>query len=1121
MVSKNGSNAARPLVMPWERRGRPALTGAWWARALRLDERCAADWPDAERPEDFDAAAVADIRMQRWRDAFAHLAADTLDRQTAAYGCTPRQLRGLLAEPAEQLARRVPKPAWAADVERVAALAQDGPAPGQPCPEDAGAPDGSWQQGFALIVEPFVREALRDFDARTDPGRRPSDDPLTADEIRTTGDPGATGVSATDRPADRPADRATERAAVRAAVRHEATRRLVRLATRVLVLELNVLRVTGALDGSSPEERFGSFVRHFRRPAGLAALLDEYAVLARLSIATAGRIAAAHAEFLDRLARDRPALRADLFGGADPGPLASLDLGRGDTHAGGRSVGIALFASGARAVYKPRPMAVHRHFNEVVDGYNARLPADLRLRTVAVVDRGHHGWVEFVDAEPCEDAAAAHRYFRRQGALLALLHCLAGVDFHFENLIAAGDQPVPIDLETLLCADLPRSFGSPTRDADPAARAYRESVGRVGLLPSVVVGADGQAFDAGGMGGDTDAALPYRVADWTGGGTDAMRMERVTPVLRAGQNRPRLDGADLDGVRYAAELQDGYRAGYRALADGAGEFPAPDRFAADTVRIIPRATHEYATLLTETTHPDVLRDALDRDQVFGVLWARAATDPVRARLTRHEVADLWAGDVPLFTAAAGAREVRAADLTSVGDLLPESGVERVRRTLAAMDGRHLTDQQWIISAQLATRVTGAAPGASDADPAGPADGADLPGRALAAARDVAGQLAAAACRGGGRIGWLGLDLWEDARWSVQPLGVDLYNGYAGVALFLAQLAHVTGEQRYAELARGALAPVAGCAREVLDGLGPQDAAGVVGAFTGTAGMAYALAACGELLDDDAARAVVAPLLDLVARPVSPAAGYDVIGGTAGCLALAEALSARYGPAAHTLAERCAEVLVAGAAPAGDGLGWSGAGARPLLGFSHGAAGIGWALLAYARRTGDEAAAAAGRGAFAYEHGAYDEESGNWPDHRKPEPSSQHSWCHGAPGVGLARAAALAADPGRPALGSDLRRALESTGAFGRHRNHSLCHGELGNLELFAAAGKLAVPGAHEAWRHRAAAVVARIERDGPLCGTPGGIATPGLMTGLSGIGHGLLRIAAPDRVAPVLLLPSV
>lgn len=139
MASKTRPTAARPLAMPWERRGRPALTGAWWVRALRLDERAATGWPEADDAgpaedgdaedgdaESDDAAAVADIRLRRWRDAFADLAADALDRQTGEYGGTPRQLRTLLAEPPERLARRVAKPAWALDVERVAASVTGG-----------------------------------------------------------------------------------------------------------------------------------------------------------------------------------------------------------------------------------------------------------------------------------------------------------------------------------------------------------------------------------------------------------------------------------------------------------------------------------------------------------------------------------------------------------------------------------------------------------------------------------------------------------------------------------------------------------------------------------------------------------------------------------------------------------------------------------------------------------------------------------------------------------------------------------------------------------------------------------------------------------------------------------
>ena len=85
-------------------------------------------------------------------------------------------------------------------------------------------------------------------------------------------------------------------------------------------------------------------------------------------------------------------------------------------------------------------------------------------------------------------------------------------------------------------------------------------------------------------------------------------------------------------------------------------------------------------------------------------------------------------------------------------------------------------------------------------------------------------------------------------------------------------------------------------------------------------------------------------------------------------------------------------------------------------------------------------------------------------------------------------------------------------AAGPSTNHCLGHGELGNLELLARAG---VAGA---LNRRAGTVLDQLETTGPRCGTPGGIPTPGLLVGLAGIGHGLLRLAFPQRVPSVLLL---
>lgn len=72
---------------------------------------------------------------------------------------------------------------------------------------------------------------------------------------------------------------------------------------------------------------------------------------------------------------------------------------------------------------------------------------------------------------------------------------------------------------------------------------------------------------------------------------------------------------------------------------------------------MPRATRVYARLLDESTHPDVLREAGARQAVLDLLRTDAVDDPGRPGLAEHEIADLWTGDVPLFTTRPGTRDL--------------------------------------------------------------------------------------------------------------------------------------------------------------------------------------------------------------------------------------------------------------------------------------------------------------------------------------------------------------------------------------------------------------------------------------------------------------------------------
>jgi lantibiotic modifying enzyme len=129
-----------------------------------------------------------------------------------------------------------------------------------------------------------------------------------------------------------------------------------------------------------------------------------------------------------------------------------------------------------------------------------------------------------------------------------------------------------------------------------------------------------------------------------------------------------------------------------------------------------------------------------------------------------------------------------------------------------------------------------------------------------------------------------------------------------------------------------------------------------------------------------------------------------------------------------------------------------------------------------------------------------------------------AWCHGAAGVGLARLGTLDLLD-EDTVQSEIAVALETTLARGFGKNHSLCHGDLGNVDLFLRAAKqLNDPSLEEKAYRLAGGILASRAQGGWRLGMPRGAEPPGLMIGLAGVGYGLLRLAAPERVPYVLLL---
>jgi type 2 lantibiotic biosynthesis protein LanM len=1070
----------------------PLWESATWLRALTLTERKDSLPAGRSLPQLTAACGKrAHRRAQLWCFQFPFLREDIFGSLAATHGVQAETLAHLIGESLPNLARRHrDKPAWLTDLMVASSDAGLGPQ------RSRGTRENVEPSGFLNLVAPLIEQERR----RLREGvvailERYRDAPVEADT--------AVSLACTSLPEF-----------------------LLPILSGALALELNVRRIQGVLKGADAHARFQSFCEQLRDGDTARSILFEYPVLARQLAERLNSWVAFQLEFFHRLCSDWHELRTVFAPITDHAMLSMVYWHKGDMHRLGRHVAVLEFSSGLHLVYKPKALSIDVHFQELLTWLNKR-GRHSPLPTLRIVNRGTYGWMEFVPFRACTSVDEISRFYERQGAYLAILHCLEATDLHLANMIANGEYPLLVDLETLFHPRVSRKLPG----GDPASAALQSSVLRVGMLPhrSFSNGLD-EGIDLSGLGGIAGQQIPFHVPVWEGIGTDEMRVSESRPQTVARENRPTLDGQSIDMLDYANEFVAGFSAMFRLLRAHRDELLADrgplDRFSEDETRVVLRATVTYVSLRQASYHPDVLRDAIDRDVLFGWLCLGVENQPHLSAVLHAELEDLRNGDIPIFVTSTNSVDLKTSSGECIPDYFRESAMTRVRRRINELSEAELEQQIWVIKATLsaaALRVE------RQRRPSGTIGSANVKidhSRLIMAACRIGRQLEMSALRGDdGAVSWLGLSVNAKQRWSLAPAGIGLYDGLSGIALFLAYLASVSDEPEFAELVRGVLKTIR---HKLADGSLHRLP---IGAFDGLSGAMYLLTHLGYLWNDEKLLGEAVDLAESLPGRVTHDRAFDVVSGSAGCLACVISL---YGVAPSDRLLRTAvtlgDHLLRHAQPSDAGTAWVThiPAWAPLTGFSHGASGIAWALLELSALTGTDQFRGAALEAFLYERNCFSSAEQNWPDYRRlvadPEEFSRGErqfgvgWCHGAPGSTLARLRALRhAD--NPDLRNEVYSGLSTTLRKGFGWSHSLCHGDLGNVEVLLQAGQAL---GEKRWNREVeqvtASVVAAGDTSGWVSGIPLGVESPGLMTGLSGIGFGLIRTACPERVPSVLIL---
>ncbi len=884
---------------------------------------------------------------------------------------------------------------------------------------------------------------------------------------------------------------------------------------QTLILELNVMRLNDELLGETSEERYQYFCHQILRNKDfLTNFYNEYPVLFRLLCKKTYYWTKNIKEMFSRLERDKLVIEERL--GITDFSIKDILLGLGDSHNKGQMVATILFTNGKKILYKPRSHSIDTHFLHLLQWLNQKRNI-VPMKIINVIDKENYGWVEFIEYKSCNNESEIKDYYTRLGQLLALLYTINAVDFHHENLIANGSEPILIDLESIFHQHK-RNENIGDTAVEKANYILSRSVNSTGILPfNIYYGKkyNQPGVDISGMGGKEKQLSPIKGLLIKDVFTDNMRLEKESFFIDESQNIPKLFEEKVDIVQYLPYIENGFTNSYTEIMENRNEFLLEvNKFQKVKVRNIIKATMQYSSLLRKSYHPDFLRNEIDR-MVF-LCRISLHSDFYDKHIARYEVQELADGDIPYFQSVIDSQGLWNSQEEILSSYYEQSALTLVHSKLDSLSNEDLADQLHVIRMSIL-----AAYNAQHDKEVVVMDEIeeyvlhDKEEKILSLATGIGNYLVDKSITSAGKqdVTWIStlIEGSEEISWTISPTTLDLYNGNAGIAFFMSYLALLPSpyQREYKEIVDRNVNTLIRALEEYKN----QDNEFLkhtdVGAFTGISGYLYSLHHISVNQNDPSLMDHIYNTLPLIEELIQYDESYDIIAGSAGCLMVMMALFEETKDEAFlSVARSCVNHLLKNSTLIKENvLAWR----EPYegkfhTGFAHGTSGIATALARYNKVAEDKKVNHVISSALNYDRLHFVKSEGNW---NSPERKNfSVAWCHGAAGILLSRVMINNHSHYDPLIASEIDIARNTLIEKGIGNNRSLCHGDFGQLDI------LKYIHSTQDNQLNTANIINKVENklitllnnENPIgSGSARGVEAVGLMIGLSGIGYGLLQ----------------
>ena len=773
--------------------------------------------------------------------------------------------------------------------------------------------------------------------------------------------------------------------------------------------------------------------------------------------------------------------------GVDVSVLKNIELGKGDTHNHGKMVAVITFQSGEKVVYKPRSLKPERAYAHLCEWLN-QYEESYQLKWAKMIDKETFGWQEFISRKECSTEQEVKAYFHRMGKNMALFYVLNTSDLHAENILPSGEYPYFVDLETLCTAQKRVSKDNNqderTEFSDVIQRRIAHSVFSTSILPQVFA-TKMFDIDISGLGarpGQESKKLKYMALCEKG--TTQIHFEERGYVTGEMDNSVILCGQKVDYVKYVEEIENGFASAYRILLERKEELKEEinKKLSNGFYRQVLRGTYVYGRFLTASTNPKYLIGQKERENLLCLI------DSNQSVKGKEEVRQMMEHDVPYFMAEYDSTALYTIDSIVESHFFERSLKEQISENINGLKEQDLTQQLCFIRNGVMLSKRNIMREEYDIS------------KKEKLVRFVSGSSVETALEAiVKRIS--DYAIWNQDNTScifIEPnlgeraaMGVimdNLYH-YIGTIWFLFAYAEYTGKEKDMRLANASLKGLACIYPE-------KNYIKSTAAFSGYFSYIYLYCNLYQLTGDFVYKEKYLSLLRQISE-YDPAqeASIDVMTGLSGAVLIL----------AHMEEKGSTDIGKKLLAAYADLLSQKvDAQTELLTGFSHGMAGMALALQAAGDVLGKTEYRLKSKRLQQKEDDFFSEKENNWLDLREKGEHCEMFWCHGAPGILLARSYEKK-NKKYFSKYNQIMRDIEECIEKGK-MNDSMCHGNVGNLDiLLAISGNIEDNALQKRVKNLSQKLAEKILKNGVEYGIPQMNGLVSFMLGLSGIGYGFLR----------------